>query len=50
MAGQEANERGLKEISQIDLAIGELSSVMDESVQMDFEIVARDSLCAELLE
>jgi hydrogenase nickel incorporation protein HypA/HybF len=44
--GEEANKRNLKEIIQIDLVVGELSSVMDESVQMYFEIIAKNSVCA----
>jgi hydrogenase nickel incorporation protein HypA/HybF len=38
--GEEANKRSLKKITQIDLVIGELSAIMDESVQMYFEIIA----------
>ncbi len=43
---EEASKRGFKEIAQIDLVIGELSSVMDESVQMYFELMAKNSICA----
>ena len=42
----EARKRGLREITQIRLVIGELSSIVDESVQMYFEIAAKDSPCA----
>jgi hydrogenase nickel incorporation protein HypA/HybF len=43
---QEASKRNMKEITQIYLVIGELSSIMDESVQMYFEIIAQNSVCA----
>jgi len=43
---EEAEKRGFKEVTQIDLVIGELSSIIGESVQMYFEIVAENSVCA----
>jgi len=43
---KEASERGFEKVTQIDLVIGELSSIIGESVQMYFEIVAENSVCA----
>lgn len=43
---EEAKKKGLQKITQINLVIGELSSFVDESVQMYFEIVAKDSPCS----
>ena len=44
--GQEAEKRGLRRVTRIDLVIGELSSIVDESVQMYFDIAAADSACS----
>lgn len=44
--GEEAKKRNLQRVTQINLVIGELSSIIDESVQMYFEVVAKDGLCA----
>ena len=43
---EESKKRGLKKITQINLVIGELSSIIDESVQMYFEVIAEKSTCA----
>jgi hydrogenase nickel incorporation protein HypA/HybF len=43
---EEAKKRSLHKVSRIRLVIGELSSIIDESVQMYFEIAAKDSVCA----
>ena len=43
---EETKKRGLKKITEIDLVIGELSSIVDESVQMYFEIAAEGTPCA----
>ncbi len=43
---EEAEKRRFQEITEINLVIGELSSIIDESVQMYFEIAARDTVCA----
>lgn len=43
---EEAAKRGLKKITCINLVIGELSSIIDESVQMYFEIIAEESCCS----
>ena len=43
---EEAKARGLSRVTKIYLVLGELSSVVDESVQMYFEIAAKDSVCA----
>lgn len=45
VAGEEAAQRHLHRVSRISLIIGELSSVMDESVQMYFELLAEGTLC-----
>lgn len=45
--GEEAEKRGMKKVTRIDLVIGELSSIIDESVQMYFEIAAKDTVCDE---
>lgn len=42
---EEAEKNHFKKITSINLVIGELSSIMDESVQMYFEIVAKDKVC-----
>ena len=42
----EAKKRGFQEITKINLVIGELSSIVDESVQMYFEVAAKDTPCA----
>jgi hydrogenase nickel incorporation protein HypA/HybF len=42
---EEAKKRNLKKITQINLVIGELSSIIGESVQMYFEVVAENSVC-----
>lgn len=43
---EEARKRRFQKVTQIHLVIGELSSIVDESVQMYFEIAAKDSPCA----
>lgn len=45
VAGEEASRRRLRRVSRITLRIGELSSVMDESVQMYFELLAEGTPC-----
>lgn len=45
IVNEEAEKRGLRRVGQIDLVVGELSSIIDESVQMYFEIVAKDTPC-----
>ena len=46
IANEEAEKQKLKTISAITLVVGELSSVMDESVQMYFELLSEDTPCA----
>jgi len=46
---EESQKRGFTKITRIDLVIGELSAVIDESVQMYFEIMAKDSACADAI-
>lgn len=46
---EEAKKRGFEKVTQIKLVIGELSSIIDESVQMYFEILAKDSVCADAI-
>lgn len=43
---EEAQKRGFQKITKITLVIGELSSIVDESVQMYFEVAAKDTPCA----
>ncbi len=43
--GEEAEKRGVRRVTRIDLVIGELSSIVDESVQMYFDVAAKDSVC-----
>lgn len=43
---EEAKKSGLAKITRINLVIGELSSVIDESVQMYFELIAEGTPCA----
>ena len=42
----EAKKRGFHEITKINLVIGELSSIVVESVQMYFEVAAKVTPCA----
>ncbi|HHV31857.1 hydrogenase maturation nickel metallochaperone HypA/HybF [Caproiciproducens sp. LBM24188] len=44
---EEAKARGLSRVTKIYLVLGELSSVVDESVQMYFEIVSKDTVCSD---
>ncbi len=44
--GEEAAKRRFRQVTQIDLVIGELSSIIDESVQMYFDVAAKDSVCS----
>lgn len=46
IVNEEAAERRLSRVTKITLVIGELSSVMDESVQMYFELLAENTPCA----
>lgn len=47
VVNEEAEKRGLHRVTKIELVIGELSSIIDESVQMYFEVAAKDSPCAD---
>lgn len=42
---EEAKKNAFREITQINLVIGELSSIIGESVQMYFEAIAKDHPC-----
>ena len=42
----EAQKHGFQKITQIDLVIGELLSIVDESVQMYFDIASKDTPCS----
>lgn len=42
---EEAEKRNLHRVRQITLVIGELSSVIDESVQMYFDIMSEGKIC-----
>lgn len=42
---EEARKNAFRKITQINLVIGELSSIIDESVQMYFEAIAKDHPC-----
>ena len=46
VADEAAEKNGFRKITKIDLVIGELSSIVDESVQMYFEIAAKDGPCS----
>ncbi|CDZ24068.1 hypothetical protein CCDG5_0949 [[Clostridium] cellulosi] len=43
---EEAKKNGIKKVNRIDLVIGELSSIIDESVQMYFDVMSENSVCA----
>lgn len=43
---EEASKRGLHKVDRIDLVIGELSSIVGESVQMYFDVASENSVCA----
>jgi hydrogenase nickel incorporation protein HypA/HybF len=43
---EESKKHGFNKITRINLVIGELSAIMDESVQMYFEVIAEKSTCA----
>lgn len=45
IVNNEAEERHLKQITGITLVLGELSAVMDESVQMYFTLLAANTPC-----
>lgn len=45
VANEEARKNGLARVGRITLVFGELSSVMDESVQMYFELLAEGTPC-----
>ena len=42
---EQAQKCGFEKITEIDLVIGELSSVVDESVQMYFDVASQDHPC-----
>lgn len=42
---EEAKKNSIQNITEINLVIGELSSIIDESVQMYFEVAAKDTPC-----
>ncbi|XOQ47407.1 MAG: Hydrogenase maturation factor HypA [Eubacteriales bacterium] len=44
---EEAEKNNMKKISKISLVIGELSSIIDESVQMYFEAAAKGHPCED---
>jgi len=41
---KEAEKANVKKISEINLVIGDLSTIMDESVQMYFDIITKDTI------
>lgn len=46
IAADEAAERGFVRVTKITIVLGELSSVMDECVQMYFELLGEGTVCA----
>ena len=43
---EEVGKRDLHKVDRIDLVIGELSSIVGESVQMYFDVASENSVCA----
>ena len=45
LAVRKANERGAQRVTDLNLVIGRLASIVDDSVQFYFDEVSRDTLC-----
>lgn len=43
--GEQSEKNGINKVTQINLVIGELSSIIDESVQMYFDIMSEKTVC-----
>jgi hydrogenase nickel incorporation protein HypA/HybF len=46
IAIQHANQAGASQITQVDLIIGEMTGIVDESVQLYFDFLSRDTIAA----
>lgn len=46
IAIQHAKQAGASQITQIDLIIGEMTGIVDESVQLYFDFLSRDTIAA----
>jgi hydrogenase nickel incorporation protein HypA/HybF len=46
IAIQHAEQAGASQITQIDLIIGEMTGIVDESVQLYFDFLSRDTIAA----
>lgn len=45
MVIEEANKNNAKQVTSINIVIGELSGIIDQSVQMYFDMLASDTIC-----
>ena len=46
IASRHAKAAGAKKVTDINIVIGRLSSIVDDSVQFYWDIIAQDSICA----
>jgi len=45
IASRHANQAGAKKVTSIQIVIGSLSSIVDDSVQFYWEIISKESIC-----